>query len=122
MADYKQVEQALADGVEPVALCASCPWDRYCISPPEMTRADVDAEMARAKQQDEDSRLKALAEGRDAPLPMGVLITSIAFGGKQHSATCCPVFVVRLRSSDGRVIVDGIKDAMREWDDNAVVT
>ena len=122
MSDYKQVEEALAKGVEPAALCGSCPWDRYCITPPSMSRAEVDAEIEKSKAADEAAAEKAKAEGKDGGLPLGVLMTTMMLSGKQNAATCCPVFVVRLRSSDGRTIVDGLKDAMREWDDDAVVT
>ena len=45
--------------VQPSMLCATCPWDRSCISPPTMTRAEIDAKMAAAAAQD-DAKLAAL--------------------------------------------------------------
>lgn len=119
---YKEVQEALAQGVEPTMLCATCPWDRYCITPPSMTKGEVDQRLDEAKAKDEADRKKAEAEGKSPNLPMGQFIMALAVSGKDLTASCCPVFVTWLRSSAGRGIVDGMKATMQGWDDNAVAS
>lgn len=64
MTDYETVSKALASGVEPAMLCATCPWDRYCVTPPTMGRADVEARVRDAQQQDQEEAAKAQAAGQ----------------------------------------------------------
>jgi len=45
MSDYTKVSEALAEGVPPAAICSTCPWDRFCIEPPTMTKDDVSKKM-----------------------------------------------------------------------------
>lgn len=120
MSDYKRVSEALEAGTDPRLICATCPWDRFCINPPTMSRADVEREMDEAKAKDAEAAEKARSEGRDVGMPMGLLVTAMTLGGRDTQASVCPVFVARLQSSDGRLIVDGIRTQMREWDDFTV--
>ena len=119
MSDYKQVQDALAAGTEPRMLCATCPWDRNCITPPTMTRAEIDAQIAKSQAQD-DERMKAaeLSGGKPA-MPIGSLMTAIVMGGRDTSAGICPVFALRLRSSAGRSLADSIRSTMQKWDDES---
>lgn len=114
MTDYTPVQDALAAGTPPAMMCMTCPWDRNCVTPPTMTTADIDAKMTEAAHLDEVRR--ASAEGRLVP-PTGILIAAAIFGGKDTSAQVCPVFALRLRSSGGRNIADGIRESMQAWDD-----
>lgn len=120
MTDYRNVAEALAVGAEPAMLCATCPWDRHCITPPTMSKADVDAEIEKSKRADEELAEKRKAEGKDAGAGMGVLMTALMFSGKDTSAQVCPVYSSRLRSSSGRALADGMKQQMLAWDDNEV--
>jgi len=122
MGSYIQVSDALSRGVEPALLCSACPWDRYCITPPEMTRAEVDAKIEGSNRQAEAQMDKARAEGKEGGMGaiIDALMTSVIYGGKDTQATACPVFVARMRSSNGRVIVDRIKELMQAWDDNSL--
>jgi hypothetical protein len=119
LSDYKQVQDALAAGTEPRMLCATCPWDRNCITPPVMTRDQVDAEIKKASAADEEQRVKAIAEGKPPGVPMGSLMTALTFGGRDTSAQVCPVFALRLRSSGGRTLADSVRSAMQKWDDES---
>lgn len=119
MTDFETVSKALAEGADPALLCATCPWDRYCITPPKMSRAEVDAKMREAEQKDKADLETAKAEGRNPGMPVGMLVSVLAFAGKDTSATICPVFAMRLRSSSGRTIVDSMKSTMQGWDDGA---
>lgn len=119
MTDYRPVSDALASGADPSMLCATCPWDRTCISPPTMTRAEIDAQMAKSQAEDEAARMKAVKEGKPAPMPVGSLLTAVTYGGRDTSAQVCPVFALRLRSSGGRQIADRLKDSMQRWDDQS---
>lgn len=117
MSDYKSVKDALGRGVEPALLCSTCPWDRFCITPPSMTSSEVDAEIAKATQKDEDA---AKAEDGKGSFPIGMLLSTVLLSGKDTEASLCPVFALRLRSGDGGVLATGLRDQMRAWDDNHV--
>jgi len=115
--DYSKVQDALASGAEPRMLCATCPWDRFCIEPPSMTRADIDRHIEEATKRDEETAAKARAEGKQPGMPVGVLVTAMTFSGRDTAASVCPVFALRLRSSGGRRIVDALRSEMTTWDD-----
>jgi hypothetical protein len=118
--DYRAVDDALNSGADPAMLCATCPWDRYCVTPPTMTRAEVEKQIAEAKREDEEEAAASRAAGRDAGMPVGMLLSALALGGRDKTALICPVFALRLRSSGGRQIVDRLKERMQSWDDGAV--
>jgi len=115
--DYQAVQKALSGGADPAMLCATCPWDRNCITPPEMTAADIEARMKEGAAQDEKRAAEARAAGLDPGMPAGTLLTALMFAGRDISAYVCPVFSLRLRSSGGRRIADAFKGQMQEWDD-----
>jgi len=117
---YNAVKEALAKGAPPEMLCGTCPWDRHCITPPSMTSAEVQQLQAKAKAKDEAEMEAARMRGETPSMPMGTLMTALVFAGKDEQATLCPVFSARLRSSQGRVITDGFKTQMTNWDDEAV--
>lgn len=117
MSDYQAVQKALASGAEPSMLCATCPWDRNCVTPPEMTSADVEARMADAKEKDKQAAEQARLSGKDPGMPFTSLMTVLTFAGKDTSAQVCPVFALRLKSSGGRRIADIVRGAMQSWDD-----
>jgi hypothetical protein len=117
MSSYHEVSTALQKGVEPALLCATCPWDRYCITPPSMTRAEIDAKMDEASKEDERRTAEAEAKGQKPGLPMGMLLTAITVGAADTQAQCCPVLANRLREQGGRTIVDGTKKLMQDWTD-----
>jgi hypothetical protein len=116
-ADYKAVDDALNSGADPAMLCATCPWDRYCVTPPTMTRAEVDQQIAEAQRKDEVEAAARQASGREAGMPVGMLLSALTLAGRDKTALICPVFALRLRSSGGRQIVDGLKERMQSWDD-----
>lgn len=115
--DYQAVQKALSSGSDPAMLCATCPWDRNCFSPPTMTSADIEAQMAEAAAKDKAEAERARMEFREAAMPAVTLMTAIIYAGKDTSAQVCPVFGLRLRSSGGRKIADTFKGLMQEWDD-----
>jgi hypothetical protein len=94
--DYQAVQKALGDGADPAMLCATCPWDRNCFSPPTMTSADVEQQIAEAAARDEREAAEARMSGRDAAMPVGTLMAAVIYGGKDTSAQVCPVFGLRL--------------------------
>lgn len=118
MNDYKQITESLAAGADPAMLCATCPWDRYCITPPSMTAADVEKAVSDARQEDERYAREAELKGEKPGIAMGSLMTTLVMSGRDTSASICPVFAMRIRSSAGRGIVDGVKAQMTGWDDN----
>ena len=120
MSHVKKVEDALASGADPAMLCQTCPWDRYCIEPPDMSKADYEAQMEKAKADDEAEVERKKAAGQQASLPMGSLLTALTLGGRTTMGKMCPVFAARLRSSSGRGIADGLKQQMAAWDDEAM--
>lgn len=118
-ADYEPVRRALSEGLDAAMLCQTCPWDRPCVSPPTMTRAEIDAQIAEASSQDEARAAAARAAGRDPGLPTGMLLTAMTVGSADIQAQVCPVFALRLRSSAGRTIADRLRDSMQAWDDQS---
>ena len=102
MSTYQSVTDALALGADPHMLCEMCPWDRNCINPPTMTASEV-RQKVDAKPQHEDGKPDNI---------IGSLITIMAFSGKDTSASICPVFAVRLRSSEGRALNDLVRTEM----------
>lgn len=119
MSDYSKVEQSLTEGADPAMLCTTCPWDRYCVTPPPMTKADVDKAMGDAKAKDDEQLAEARAAGKEPGMPVGMLVTAMVMGGRHQQAAICPVYALRLRSSRGRDLVDQVKAAMQEWDDQS---
>jgi hypothetical protein len=116
-ADYRAVDDALNSGADPAMLCATCPWDRYCISPPTMSRAEVEKQIAEAERKDKEEAAARRAAGREAQMPVGMLLSALTIGGRDKTAPICPVLALRLRSSGGRQIVDRLKAGMQSWDD-----
>lgn len=119
MSDYTRVEQALVTGAAPAMLCATCPWDRYCVTPPSVTKDDVNRALADAKEKDAADVEKAKAAGKEPGMPVGMLVTALAMGGRHQQASVCPVYALRLRSSQGRQLVDAVKASMQSWDDES---
>ena len=116
-ADYQAVQKALSGGADPAMLCATCPWDRNCVTPPTMTSAEIEQHMAEAARKDREKADARLAMGLQAEMPAGILLTALAYAGKDLSADVCPVFGLRLRSSGGRKIADMFRSLMQAWDD-----
>ncbi len=119
MADYTAVQKALSDGASPAMLCATCPWDRNCITPPVITRGEIDAKVAEATAEDRKRAEAEMAAGRDPGMPTGSLLTVLTYAGKDTAAQVCPVFALRLGSSNGRKIADAIQASMQQWDDES---
>ena len=107
MSDYNAVTEAMKAGTPPELICAACPWDRLCITPPTMSRADIDARIAEAEQKDMQR------PGGEGKMPVGTLMTALVFAGKDTAAQICPVFSLKLKSPEGRQMADSIRTAMR---------
>lgn len=110
MTDYSAVTSELDRGTPPELLCATCPWNRPCITPPTMTKRDIEQ---RVKEMAAPGPMAELGDAKSNPL--GGLLGALMFAGKDTAAQVCPVFVLRLSSEDGRAIADGIRNKMRNW-------
>jgi hypothetical protein len=117
MNDYPQVQQALATGADPAMLCATCPWDRNCVTPPTMTSGEIEAQLKQAAQEDQQRAAAAAAAGQQTGIPHGVLLTMLSVGGRDTMGLLCPVFALRLRSAAGRGMADQVKAIMQGFDD-----
>jgi hypothetical protein len=115
MSDYNAVKQALASGADPAMLCATCPWDRNCVSPPEMTAGDIEKKMTEASAQDQVAMLAARANGDTGAFPTATLVTAAIYAGKDTALQACPVLAVRLRGGDGRRLAETVRAAMQSW-------
>jgi hypothetical protein len=107
--NYEPVAQALARGDDPAMLCATCPWDRNCVNPPEMSAGDV-------SQKINESAEAAKAAGAD--VGAATLMAVVVFAGKDTSLQACPVLAIRLRSSDGRKAAEAVRNLMQNWEDS----
>jgi hypothetical protein len=99
---YKTVADALTSGADPAMLCQTCPWDRYCITPPTMTSDDI-------KRMQAEAEAKERAAGEKDKMPIGSLLTALVFGGRDTQAELCPVFAVRLKAASGKQISEMLK-------------
>lgn len=120
MSDFKNVSEALANGVEPSLICSTCPWDRFCIAPPEMSAQDIEREMQKSTAQDKELIEQAKANGSAPAFPILGIMSALTTAGRDVLGPMCPVFSVRLKSSSGRSLVDLIRSTMLSWDDNKV--
>lgn len=106
MSDYSTVKNAMKAGTPHELICQTCPWDRLCITPPQMSGADVDRQLQEAQQPPEPG------ESRDGAVAVA-LMKVMLFAGKDTQANLCPVFAARLSTEDGRLIADSIRNSMR---------
>jgi len=105
VSDYQSVKAELDKGTQPDLLCATCPWDRLCITPPSMTQSQINEHIKKAGADDR----------REKDGGMAAIMTALMFAGKDTSAQVCPVFALRLTGPDGRGIADGVRNQMRDW-------
>lgn len=117
--DYQAVQKALGGGASPAMLCATCPWDRNCVTPPEMTSTEIDQRMQEMAAQDEARLAQARAAGTEPGLPTATLLGAVIYAGKDTAAQVCPVFALRLKSSSGRKMADEFRNLMQGWDDQS---
>lgn len=111
---YEAVTKALASGADPAMLCATCPWDRNCVNPPLMTSGEINQQISAAAAKDE----AAMKADPSKTMPVGALLSIIAYAGKDTALQACPVLSLRLRSSDGRKLADLIRSAMQSWEES----
>lgn len=102
--DYDSVKAAMAAGTPPELICAACPWDRLCISPPTMTDTEIRARVMEAR----DAGVKAGGNGASA-----VLTALAVYAGRDSMGDMCPVFALRLRAPEGRQLADSIRALMQ---------
>lgn len=103
MSDYRAVTEAMNAGTPPELICAACPWDRLCITPPYMTAAEVTRRIREAEQMDAEK----------GEMSVGTLMTAIVFAGRDTAAQLCPVFALKLRGPEGRAVADTLRESMR---------
>jgi hypothetical protein len=107
---HEQAKKSLAEGVPPELVCATCPWDRFCIEPPSLSSAEIDRRLEQSKAQDEAS-----AKKNPNAMPTASLLTILAYSGRDTAGRLCPVFMLRLRGPDGRRVADAIRAQMQGW-------
>lgn len=114
MSNYKGVSDALAEGADPAMLCMTCPWDRLCITPPKMTRQEIEDAKGKSRRDDEIAMEKARIEGKaGGAFPVGTLLTGLLYAGKDTAADICPVLALRLRTDEGQQIVGLVRTHMK---------
>lgn len=107
LSDYQRVKEALSQGVSPDVLCATCPWDRLCVTPPVMSAHEIEQHLAAAEAKDLER------DPSGSRMPAHMLMTAMAIGGRDQMGALCPAFALRLRGPDGRDVADGIRALMR---------
>lgn len=90
--------------VEQQIECATCPWDRFCIRPPMMTKEEVEREIKDKMKPDKEDK------GGESTLFGGLMATMI-YGGKDKECPACPVFIEELRK--GPELSKKIKELMK---------
>jgi len=89
-----------------IVACKSCPWDQFCITPPEYTSEGVAKQIEQMKQD-------AATKGVDSIF--AALMSSLIFSGRDKLCRACPVFIERLRESE--VLIKRIREMMQGWSD-----
>jgi hypothetical protein len=107
---HDQARKSLAEGVAPELVCATCPWDRLCVEPPTVSRAEIDRQLERSKAEDE-ARVRRNPEA----IPLVTLTMAAILGGRDTSGRLCPVFALRLRGPEGRNLADVLRVQMQGW-------
>lgn len=102
---FQKVQEALNDGVDPKLICATCPWDRFCIIPPAMTKAEVDKAISEVQEGASKTDKNAV--------PVGALLATLVFSGRDTNAKICPVLSNGLRLPEGKNIAEGLKQIMK---------
>jgi hypothetical protein len=97
MTDYTKVTDAMRAGIDPALICATCPWDRLCITPPAVTSEEIEQAVKKAEEADEQTRM--------------LTITAV-MAGRDTMGSLCPVFAAQLRSPDGRELADAIRNLL----------
>lgn len=113
--DYSKVQDELDRGTAPEVLCRQCPWDRYCVVPPTMTRDEVNTEMAEAKRKDRLRADQQEAAGKPVGIPVETVVAALSLSRLASTLPCCPVFILRLRSNRGKKIAELAKEQMQHW-------
>lgn len=106
MSTYTDVTQALDRGVEPKELCSTCPWDRHCVNPPTVSRAEVEAKTAPPAgldAEDAGQATKALVRG---------LLDLVIYVGKDRQLEACPVLAAELAGPGGCALHDAVRTHM----------
>lgn len=119
MSDYTAVKQALASGADPSMLCTTCPWDRNCVSPPDMTSGDIADRLKEAAAMDKATVAeRPEVAGEPGGAVVATLMTAMIYAGRDTSFQACPVLALRLRSGDGRKFADLVKNTMQSWEES----
>ena len=93
--------------VEQQVECASCTWDKFCLSPPTMTSEEVES---RTKPKPPAERAVEGEEKKDSLL--GDMLNIMMFSGKDTECRACPQLISRLR--EGPELSNYIKSFMQE--------
>lgn len=125
--DYSRVDDAIETGADPVWLCGLCPWDRSCLDVPQVDDADIieainrSVEGFRRAYHDENNPhhddAVGMAEsigGLDSAIEQMTSMAKGALGGAKNETRICPVLSARLRTSEGRRLMDAFKDVMQD--------
>jgi hypothetical protein len=109
MSDYSGITASLEAGASAVHICSTCRWDTFCLEPPTMTKADIDAKVKESMKP-----LDADDDKKDSGI-FGGLLTGLMYAGKDTQAKLCPVLAARLRDPIlGKSLVDAIRTLMVE--------
>lgn len=120
--DYSKTKQAIATGADPVWLCGVCPWTQSCLDVPRVDDGDVLEFANRAV----DQFRKAHDEGQSIAVQMAEMaggvehvtehlreMAQMAGRNATNETTICPVLAARLKTDEGRRIIDDIKKVMQ---------
>jgi len=77
--------------IEQQVTCSTCPWSKFCITPPVMSKAEVDAKI--------QGDLDKVKETKDEGALMQPMLSALMFSGKDTECQVCPVFAAKLRES-----------------------
>lgn len=125
--DYTKVDEAIETGADPVWLCGLCPWDRSCLDVPQIDDSDIVQTITRTVEgfrrahndinhphHDDAVGMAEAIGGLDNAIEQMTSMAKHALGGAKNETRICPVLSARLRTSEGRRVMDAFKDVMQD--------
>lgn len=106
---HTQAREELDRGTPAELICATCPWDRLCVEPPQMSTKEIERQIKEAETKDLER------DPTKSAMPVSMILTTLVYAGKDNAGKLCPVFALRLRGPDGRRVADGLREQMRGW-------
>jgi hypothetical protein len=88
-----------------------CPWDKFCIRPPQMTPEEVKKKLNEVGEEAKKEGQEIEKEGKEkGGAVLGFILQGLFMVGKDTECQGCSVFIERLRND--KIVIEKIKELM----------